>query len=162
VVTRQNGGEGYIQGVELQGDFKLTRALTLFGNGCWTEGYVDTFLNGLPTSLSRESASRIQPLSGLLGIRWESPTGRWWAESTAQLARRQDRLSPGDRLDTQRIPPGGTKGYQVFGVRAGWRPCRGMDVTAGLENMTNLDYRVLGSGVNEPGTNFTLAVRVRF
>lgn len=162
VVTRQNGGEGYIQGLELQGDFKLTRALTLFGNGCWTEGYVDTFVNGLPTSLSREPATRIQPLSGLLGIRWESASGRWWAESTAQLARRQDRLSPGDRLDTQRIPPGGTKGYQVFGVRAGWRPCRGMDVTAGLENITNLDYRVLGSGVNEPGTNFTLAVRVRF
>jgi outer membrane receptor protein involved in Fe transport len=37
-----------------------------------------------------------------------------------------------------------------------------MDVTAGIENITNLDYRVLGSGVNEPGTNFTLAVRVRF
>lgn len=162
VVTRQNGGEGYIQGLELQGNFKVTRSLTLFGTGCWTEGYVDTFVNALPTSLSREPANRIQPLSGLLGIRWESASGRWWAESTAQLSRRQDRLSPSDRLDTQRIPPGGTKGYQVFGVRAGWRPCRGMDVTAGLENITNLDYRVLGSGVNEPGTNFTLAVRVRF
>jgi hemoglobin/transferrin/lactoferrin receptor protein len=162
IVTRENGGQGYIQGLELQGDFKLTRSMTLFGNACWTEGYVDAFVTNQLSSLSQQSASRIQPLSGLLGIHWESTTGRWWAESTAQLTRRQDRLSPGDRLDSQRIPPGGTKGYQVFGFRAGWRPCRGMDVTAGIENITNLDYRVLGSGVNEPGTNFTLAVRVRF
>ncbi len=162
LVTRKNGGQGYIQGIELQGDLKLTRSLSLFGNACWTEGYIDAFLDSSPSSLSRQPASRIQPLSGILGLRWQSPSQRWWAETTAQLARHQDRLSPGDQQDTQRIPPGGTKGYQVYGIRAGWRPSRALDVTVGVENVTNLDYRILGSGINEAGTNLTVAVRLRF
>jgi hemoglobin/transferrin/lactoferrin receptor protein len=98
----------------------------------------------------------------LVGLRWNSVDARFWLEAVATLARRQDRLSPGDVADTQRIPPGGTGGYSVYTVRAGWNVTPRWNLTAALENFTNEDYRVHGSGINEPGTNAVISSRLRF
>ena len=121
---------------------------------------MDTFLG--PDELERRPASRIQPLTGLIGLRWESDDRKWFLEGTAQLARHQDRLSPGDQLDTQRIPPGGTRGYQVFSLRGYYKPWEHTRLFAAVENIANEDYRYLGSGINEPGTNVVVGTQVRF
>ena len=60
------------------------------------------------------------------------------------------------------IPPGGTKGYQVFSVRAGWEPHERLQITAAFENINDEDYRTMGSGINEAGTNFIVSTRLRF
>ncbi len=70
----------------------------------------------------------------------------------------QDRLSPRDKADTQRIPAGGTPGYTVYSLRGGAEVIEGLKVFAGIENITDVDYRVHGSGQNEPGTNVILGV----
>ena len=96
-------------------------------------------------------ASRIAPITGTLGLRWQTADRKWWLEGSATLARHQDRLSPGDVADTQRIPPGGTKGYQVYAVRGGWNPCGNLKLFAAWENIGNEDYRYLGSGNQRSG-----------
>jgi hemoglobin/transferrin/lactoferrin receptor protein len=159
VVSKANVGDGYIHGVEIGANWRLPYGFTLRGNLAWTEGEVDTFVD---VHIASRPASRIQPLTGLVGLRWESANQKWWIEGTAELARHQDRLSPGDMGDTQRIPPGGTRGYQVFSVRAGWKPCENLLVTAAVENVSDEDYRYLGSGSNEAGTNFIVASRLQF
>jgi hemoglobin/transferrin/lactoferrin receptor protein len=158
-VTRANSGDGYVQGIEVGADWNFYRGFTLFGNLTWTEGEVDTII-GFDTQ--RAPGTRIQPLSGLLGMRWESDDKRFWAEAVAQFARRQDRLSPGDISDTQRIPPGGTPGYDVYTLRGGWQVTPEWKLTAAVENISNEDYRIHGSGLNEPGTNVILSSQVRF
>ena len=160
LVTRANAGDGYVQGIEFGAEWNFWKGFTLFGNISWTEGEVDTFVNG--TEISRHPATRIQPLTGLIGLRWESADRRWFVEGTAQLARHQDRLSPGDQGDTQRIPPGGSGGYQVFSVRAYYQPWDTVRLFAACENVSNEDYRYLGSGINEPGTNVVLGTQMRF
>lgn len=150
-VTKANVGDGYTQGVELGAEWKFYPGFTLFGNLAWTEGELDTFVG---SELQTRPGSRIAPLTGLIGLRWNSADGKWWLEGSAALARHQDRLSPGDTADTQRIPPGGTRGYQVFTVRGGWNPCKHLKLFAACENISDEDYRTLGSGTNEPGTNF--------
>jgi hemoglobin/transferrin/lactoferrin receptor protein len=159
-VTRANAGEGHIHGVEFGAEWNFWRGFTAFGNLSWAEGEVDTFL--APGEIARRPASRIQPFTGLLGLRWESEDRRWFLEGTAQLARHQDRLSPGDELDTQRIPPGGTRGYQVFSLRGSYQPWAHTRLFAAVENVTDEDYRHLGSGTNEPGTNAVVGAQVRF
>ncbi len=158
-VTRANVGEGYTQGVEFGLEWKFYPGFTLFGNVAWTEGELDTFVG---SQLQAQPGSRIAPLTGLVGLRWTSPAGRWWLEGSAQLVGAQDRLSPGDVADTQRIPPGGSDEYQVFTVRGGWNPCKNLRLFAAVENIANEDYRVLGSGINEPGTNVVLGGQVQF
>jgi hemoglobin/transferrin/lactoferrin receptor protein len=104
----------------------------------------------------------MHPLMAQIGLRWESADTKWWAEGVLTLARHQDRLSLGDQTDTQRIPPGGTHGYHVYTVRAGWKPTAFLDLYAACENITNEDYRIHGSGINEPGTNFVIGTKVTF
>jgi hemoglobin/transferrin/lactoferrin receptor protein len=87
---------------------------------------------------------------------------RAWLELFGTAAARQDNLSTRDRADTQRIPPGGTPGYATLTLRGGWQVTDSLLFTAAIENLTNEDYRIHGSGQNEPGINFILGASVEF
>jgi len=160
-VTKRNSGSGFVQGLELEASWELHPGWTLGGALSWMDGEIDTFPTSDPV-LVREPLSRLMPTTGRLSLRWDSPDRRFWVEGLATLAETQDELSSSDASDTQRIPPGGTPGYAVYAVRGGWRTDHGVTVTAALENVTDEDYRIHGSGVNEPGINFILGVEVRF
>ena len=160
-VTRTNGGDGYMQGIELGLNVSLTDNWKLFGNLTWQDGEVQ----GFPTSrrvMEEEAISRLMPLTGLAGLRWESDSQRYWLEGTVQMVDDATRLSSGDRGDTQRIPPGGTPGYTVATVRGGWQATDALTLTAAIENFTDEAYRVHGSGVNEPGINFIFGAKLSF
>lgn len=70
----------------------------------------------------------------------------------------QDRLAPSDLSDA-RIPAGGTPGFAVFDLRAGyrWRPY--LLMAAVLENVGDAGYRYHGSSVNGPGRGLRLFVQ---
>lgn len=161
-VIKANVGNGDVQGIEMAGQLELHRQWSLWGNLTAMTGEVDTMVSSAPPVLGRRPMSRIMPLSANAGLRWESTGKQVWSEVDATLAARQNRLSPGDVSDTQRIPPGGTPGYSVFHVRAGWRASRNLTFSATLENITDKDYRIHGSGLNEPGRNFVIAGELRF
>ncbi len=161
VVEKDNVGDGFIEGVETAASYDMGGGFTAFGNFTWTAGEVDTF----PTSTSdeeRKRASRIQPATALLGARYDSDDRKIFVEATALAVDEARRLSPDDERDTQRIPPGGLPGYTILSLRGGVRVTDWIRLTAALENVTDKDYRILGSGQNEPGTNFIFGADVRF
>ena len=160
-VTKQNAGDGSVYGVELTGRYRFAPQWTAFGGFTWMYGEVTTF----PTSEAdkrSEPIDRLMPPTGRLGVRWDHPGKKLWVEAACTSAGRADKLSTRDESDTQRIPPDGTPGYVVFDVRGGWKITDDVHVWAGLENLTNRDYRIHGSGLNEPGINFKLGLRWRF
>ncbi|MGE4159512.1 MAG: TonB-dependent receptor, partial [Planctomycetota bacterium] len=105
--------------------------------------------------------SRIAPQPGSLGLRWEQE-GSWWAEGFGTNTRPQKRLSYGDSRDTERVPPGGTPGYNLYTVRGGWNILENLELSLAVENITNKVYRVHGSGTAEPGRNVVAAIDCRF
>lgn len=158
-VQRTNSGDGYIQGLEAGFNWRFARGWSAFGNIAWSEGEVGQYLgNGIGVF----PASRIHPLMGQVGLHWESADTKWWAEALFAIARHQDRLSLGDAGDTQRIPPGGTRGYHTYTLRGGWRPSDRLNFFVACENISNEDYRIHGSGLGEPGTNLILATKIGF
>ena len=160
-VVSTNAQDARITGVELDAAWRFTAGWTLSGFLSWQEGTSET-----PASLGGPAAeqwvSRLSPLRGSLALRYDSPGGRWWAETRLTAAAKADKLSDGDRTDTQRIPPGGTPGYLVASLNGGWDPADDIALTVGLENLTDADYRIHGSGVNQPGFGAVLGGRVRF
>jgi len=160
-VTKRNAGDGYVQGVELEASWRFHPQFTAFGWFAWLDGEVDTFPTAAPVSV-REPIDRLMPPTAQLGLRWDAPERDVWIESVLTLADEADRLSTRDESDTQRIPPGGTPGYAVLSFRGGWRINNNISLTAALENVTDEDYRIHGSGVNEPGINFVLGIEGRF
>ncbi len=158
-VTKINGGDGFSRGFELRGEVRLSENLSAFTTLSWIDGEVDTFLTATSPKV-REPLDRLMPATGHFGLRWRGR--KTWIEALATVADEQDRLSSRDRADTDRIPPGGTPGYEVFTLRGGWELSERWTVSAGIENLLDEEYRTHGSGLNEPGRNFLAGIRIRF
>lgn len=160
-VRKLNGGEGYVHGIEFEAARRFFDQWTLFGNVTWMEGYLDQFPTSAPVK-KRLPLSRLMPLTGQIGLRWDDPAKRFWAETQLMMADKQDDLSADDARDTQRIPPGGTPGYAVVHLRGGWRVSDQLNLTFAVENIGDVDYRIHGSGANMPGRNFIFSAEFKF
>ncbi|MBM4063419.1 MAG: TonB-dependent receptor, partial [Planctomycetes bacterium] len=160
IVTKENVGDGYVQGAELQFGWQFLPRTTLFGAGTWQYGRVSNYNQG--AQRGEEFVSRLMPFTAMLGLRWQSADGRLHAETLVGRAEDADKTSAGDNRDTQRIPPGGTPGYTAWTVRGGWQATDSTDLELALENVTDVDYRVHGSGSNAPGRSFVVGMRTTF
>jgi outer membrane receptor protein involved in Fe transport len=109
---------------------------------------------------ARVPLSRVPPLNGTLEARYlHRDTGLYGAFGL-RWALAQDRLAPSD-LSDPRIPDGGTPGYGVLDLRAGYRYAAYLRVHVVLENLLDTAYRVHGSSVNGPGRGLTLGAALR-
>lgn len=160
-VTKDNVGDGYIHGVEFQGRYRFHPRWTVFTGAAWMEGEADTYPAAAQVK-KREPLDRLMPPTGHLGLRWEHLSNRLWIQGLLEIAGRADDLSTRDKSDTSRIPPGGTPGYEVVSLYAGWEPWDRAKVNLAVENLFDEDYRIHGSGVNEPGRNFIAQLEYRF
>ncbi|MEM9413851.1 MAG: TonB-dependent receptor [Planctomycetota bacterium] len=148
--TRGNIGDGYVNGIELEGVWQPTDELTLFANAFWQLGEVDSFpVVGGPEV--REYIERNPPITVNLGVRYDVPDHPLWVYGTVTVANRARFVTSRDARDTQRVPPGGTPSYVLVNIGGGWKFSENMELTVTLENITNEDYRVHGSGVNGAG-----------
>jgi hemoglobin/transferrin/lactoferrin receptor protein len=155
-----NAGNGYIYGVELQGAWIFHPQWTLSGFGAWQDGRTETplYLNG---PIVDKSASRLQPLTGSIALRWTAESSKFWVEGRVFGSTEEDRISLQDQAaDSQRIPYNGTPGYITASIRAGWNVNEHLKFLCGVENLTNEVYRVHGSGQNEAGINGIFGLRL--
>jgi len=159
-VTKKNSGEGYVAGFEAMVAGSVAKMFQVSGWVSYQYGALSTY----PTSeavLVEEPVSRLMPLTAYGSVRFQKNPWPWWVEMTVTGADRQDRLSTLDKLDTQRIPPGGTPGYVVAGLHGGFKFARFVSLSAGVENITDEDYRIHGSGLNEAGRSIVAALEIR-
>ncbi len=161
IVTKENVGDGYIEGLELQYALDVCERTTLFGVNSWQYGRVSNFNNNT-LARGEEFVSRLMPFTTVVGLRWEDALARFHASTEVVRAEDADKTSAGDNRDTQRIPPGGTPGYTVWNLRCGWQIDERTTFELACENVTDVDYRVHGSGSNSLGRNFVVGMRVLF
>ena len=154
-----NAADSYVYGFEVDGYWQVADDWFLSGFVAWQDGRTDTeaYVGGPQT---HDVVSRMAPLTGSLALRWTRPDGRVWVEGRVLAANHQENLSRGDKRDTQRIPIGGTPGYVTCMLHAGWQATDWLELTGGVENIFDEDYRNHGSGVNETGLNGVLAAKV--
>ncbi len=150
VYRKENFEQSFIQGLETELQYEFMEGLSVFGNLTYTYGENET---------ASEPMRRIPPLNGKLGILHEHKSG-FWSKLEWLAAGKQNRLSNGDISDT-RIPEGGTPGWSIINVRAGYS-WNWMNITAGINNILNKDYRMHGSGVNGYGRSLWVALKVGF
>ena len=156
-ISKRNSGRGFVNGIELQARYRLTDAWSVFGNLTWVDGEVETFPDSSQVS-AREPLDRLMPMQAYLGGHWQPPAASYWLEALVSVADEQDKLSTRDRADTDRIPPNGTPGYAILVLRGGWRVSNGWRISLAAENVFDENYRIHGSGLNEPGRNLVLSV----
>jgi len=107
--------------------------------------------------VERVPLSRVPPLGGNVELRrgWD----RGYVGAGFRWARAQTRLAPSDRGDP-RIPTGGTPGYAVVDLRAGWRFSDRVRTNLVLENLGDAAYRHHGSSINGAGRSLVLTLEL--
>jgi len=157
-----NATHSYVYGVELEGAWQFHPQWTLSGFTAWQDGRTESplYLNG---PLEDKPMSRQMPLTGSLALRWTDPSAKYWVEGRVLAAALEDRITAADQAaDNQRIPTGGTPGYIVVLLHAGWKVNEHLDLTCGIENLTDENYRNHGSGQNEPGLSGIFGAKVNW
>jgi hemoglobin/transferrin/lactoferrin receptor protein len=159
-----NGSDGYVYGWEADAKWHFAEDWELRGFVSWMDGKVKApaFYEGPSVD---DTMRRLAPLTGSLALRWTHPGDRWWLQGRVTAADRADNLSrlektPG--FDDQRIPVKGTPSYMVASLTGGWQASEKLLLTLGLENLTDEDYRVHGSGVNGPGFGAVFGAKVEW
>lgn len=150
-----NGGSGHLYGFEAEGIWNISPCWALSAMAGWNEGKTDS-----PVTGERWNKHQL-PFTSSLALRWTHPNERVWLEGRIIGAVTEDRVDPVDQKgDPQRIPTNGTPGYIVSSLRGGWQVNDHLELTCGLENITDNDYRNHGSGQNEPGFGAILGARI--
>jgi outer membrane receptor protein involved in Fe transport len=148
VYKKLNVEKGFIQGFEIQSLFKVTPAFHV--------NFAITSLHGQSITKA-EPLRRIPPVNGQLGVQYQKNKFRMGL--IGDFAGFQKRLAQGDK-DDNRIPKGGTPGYQVLNFYSG------IDFDLLLlklyfNNIFNQDYRTHGSGINGMGRSISLMASVK-
>lgn len=168
LVSKANVGDGWYAGFELEGGVGLAwcgehlRNWSLLGFFDYVDARIDQVNSTGATIHDRPGA--MPPPSGRVALRWEDPSDRTVFEVFANMAYhvRPSRYTESDAQNTSRIPPQGLPGYAVLGVRGSCRLSKSTTASAAVENINNVDYRIMDSGLNEPGTNAVFTVETRF
>ncbi len=150
VYTKDNIDKALLYGAEAELHYALAQGFDLYGNLTYTYGQNES---------DDEPMQRIPPLNGKLGLLYKTQSGLW-AKIEWLSAAMQDRLSSGDISDS-RIPAGGTPGWNVVNVRAGF-DWKWLGISAGFNNLLDEDYRTHGSGINGYGRSVWVALVVEF
>jgi hemoglobin/transferrin/lactoferrin receptor protein len=167
-VSKGNIGDGWYAGAEVEAAYGLRR---LLGWEQWSAFAAVDYLDGRIDQTNdagqnvRDRVPALPPATtGLIGLRYESDDGKRGLEFGTRLAYhvRNTRYGDSDRNDGSRIPPHGLPGYAVFHVRGWTELCPKVTASLAVENLNDTDYRIMGSGLNEPGTNVILTVQARF
>lgn len=149
IKSKQNTGRAFIRGFEASAHFYLSDYIILRANITSSYGH---------NSSAGEPVGGIPPMFGLAGIRWN--LHRFYADSYIRFAGKQSRLSSDD-LDDPRIPEGGTPMWLTINVRGGLEISNSLSMQVALENVTDLNYREHGSGINGPGRNLIISFQWR-
>ena len=183
VYVFDNVDEVQIRGVEFAGlvPIPIQSGLSLYGNAMFTRGKVLT-INGAapdPDKPWEERIRREPPLNGMVGLRWEPPAQRFWAEFFVRGATEQRRLNrsdirdpriPGTTRDTGEVKfdangaaiGQGSPGWMTLNLRGGFQVTQYNRLTLALENLLDKRYREHGSGINAPGFNVIVSLDNRF
>ena len=158
-VTKTNAANSTVDGFEAQVSYRLLPELLVFADGMIVDGEADAYPTANSTKV-REPIDLLMPTSWRVGARWNAPDPRLRIEALVEHADNQDDLSSRDVADVQRIPPGGTPAYTVLGLRSEWQASPRLTLSLAVDNLTDEDYRIHGSGVNEPGRNVIVSMVV--
>ncbi len=148
--SKQNIGEAFITGLELSLSRQFHCHYRLEGQLTYTYGHNTTF---------DEPVGGIPPLFGLIALH-RSFGQDLRATVFSRFAARQDRLSADDK-DDPRIPEGGTPAWYTINTRIRWQAHRRIGLQFALENLLDYNYREHGSGINGPGRNFVMSLRLQ-
>jgi hemoglobin/transferrin/lactoferrin receptor protein len=159
VYANQNKREARVTGFSSTLDADLTSKLAAYASICFTKGRI------LAEVGEDQPLDHIPPVYGRLGLRYHA--SRLNAEAftvfNGKKAKADYFLNGED--NEQYAPNGGADGmpaWYVINLRAGYRFGQNLGLQVGVDNLLDLQYRHFASGINAPGRNLFVTLRLRW
>lgn len=149
VYKKENTEKANIKGVEGFLEWKANRQLTF---DCFA-----SFNHGQNLTIS-EPLRRIPPFNGHISVKYN--LSKFYIKGEITWADNQARLASGDK-DDNRIPLGGTPGWQAFNIYSGYN-LKPFQLRLSAQNLFNADYRTHGSGINSVGRSLWMSLQYDF
>jgi hemoglobin/transferrin/lactoferrin receptor protein len=147
VYTKENSQTSYLRGFETTFEYQIWKSFSIRTGASYAYGQ----------NMSRtEPMRRIPPFNGRVIANYQK--GRWQAAVENLFAAKQGRLAQGDR-DDNRIPKGGTPGWNILNLYGGY-VADGYAFRLAIQNIFNQDYRTHGSGINGVGRSGSLSIQI--
>ena len=169
------GADGYVTGIEIDSAIRLGHFLDGLERWTWHNGIMANY-GRVEFDSGDEPLRHTHPPRYLTALRWEDGNPRWqrWFEIVGDFVGRYDEVSE-DRLnsdvgylkdpqdpDSGLIAPYGLPGYIVVHVRAGINLARNVQLTVGIENLFDEEYRTAHSRMDAAGRNLMIGMRASF
>jgi hemoglobin/transferrin/lactoferrin receptor protein len=149
VYRKENVERADVKGLEAQIEWEVFRQFKLSGSMAYAFGENLT---------KNEPLRRVPPFNGRITGAYRNK--KISASVEWLFASKQNRLAQGDK-DDNRIPKGGTPGWNVLNVYAGYMLTH-FRFNVGAQNIFNKDYRTHGSGINGVGRSAWVNVVYQF
>jgi outer membrane receptor protein involved in Fe transport len=176
-VERTEGGDAWVQGIEVQATVRPNAFLPQVPPHWTVRG-------GFATNYGRSDADghdqyveNTQPTRGILAVRWDDldhPSRNLWVELSADMVARYDRIpdslqgdiaylqDPADPTSGLLRSYVGTPGYTIFALHAGIDVAENATLHVGVENLFDKRYRPAHSRMDGPGIGVTASLEIRF
>ncbi|MBO47268.1 MAG: hypothetical protein CMJ96_10315 [Planctomycetes bacterium] len=163
----KDNADGWMHGLEADVTWRFAPGWEARVMASWMDGEVDQrvgFDGVVFEDLAIVSApvDRLMPLQAYISARRTMNGGNFWYEGWAWTMGDADKLSFRDERDTSRIPSGGTPAFMLFGLGTGWRLSEDVSLSLQLENLTDEEYRVHGSGINGSGRSVAVVLDMSY
>ncbi len=155
VLANQNKNRARLWGASSSLEADLSASWAAYGSVAYTRGQI--LQNGPDQPLDH-----IPPLHGRAGLRYHP--NRLNAEVFALFQGKKpiDQYSPTGEDNQAYAPAEGMPAWFTLNLRAGYRVLNHLKLQAGIDNLLDRQYRVFASGINAPGRNYWLTVRVEW
>jgi hemoglobin/transferrin/lactoferrin receptor protein len=156
VLANQNKGKAFIYGTTLQfrsdisDQWNLTAAYNLTKGRVINDGSADTPLDHIPPSFGR------------IGIQYVSNKIRGEFFSNFNGWKKLDAYSSSGEDNLQYATAKGMPSWYTINLRFSAELTGWLTAQTGIDNLMDLQYRTFASGINAPGRNVFLTLRVKF
>jgi hemoglobin/transferrin/lactoferrin receptor protein len=153
--ANQNVNKAFVYGAQASVTVMPADGLELFSTLTYTYGRLQQ------PQKAEIPMDHIPPVYGRTSIRYNR--AKWKAEAFALYNgwKRADDYNPLGEDNQQYATADGMPAWYTLNLNGSWTPAPKLTLQAGIENITDRNYRLFASGFSAPGRNVVLAVRVR-
>ncbi len=155
VVANQNKAKAFIYGLSTNIEYTPITNLSFSGAITYTYGRYHHEAILVPLD-------HIPPVYGMAGVAYRRKSYSFRSTLHFNGAKRLKDYSPYGEDNLQYATTEGVPGWYSWNIYASKSFAEHVDVVAGVENITDNNYRVFASGISAPGRNFVMKLNLKF